>query len=90
MRYILIAGSNGYYGGDFTKVIKIDDNLTPEDIDIIAEELTYEYAEDYSYLAANWNEGFETEEEEEIYFLNALDNTNWMEITKEDYLNYIK
>lgn len=90
MRYILIAGSNGYYGGDFTEVIKIDDDLTSEDIDVIAEQLTYEYAEDYSYLATNWNEGFETEEEEEIYFLNALDNTNWMEITEEEYLNNIK
>lgn len=90
MRYILIAGGNGYYGGDFKEVIKIDDDLTSEDIDFIAEQLTYEYAEDYSYLATNWNEGFETEEEEEIYFLNALDHTNWLEITEEDYLNNFK
>lgn len=89
MRYILITGSNGYYGGDFKEAIKIDDDLTSEDIDLIAEQLTYEYAEDYSYLAANWNEGFETEEEEEIYFLDALNRTNWEEITEEEYLNNI-
>ena len=87
MRYILITGSNGYYGGDFKEVIKIDDDLTAEDIDFIAEQLTYENAEDYSYLATNWNEGFETEEEEEIYFLDALERTNWEEITEEEYLN---
>ena len=87
MRYIRITGSNGYYGGDFEEVIKIDDNLTSEDIDFIAEQLTYEYAEENSYLATNWDEGFETEEEEENYFLDALDRTNWEEITEEEYLN---
>lgn len=90
MRYIRITGNNGYYGSDFEEVVKIDDNLTSEDIDFIAEQLTYEYAEDNSYLATNWDEGFETEEEEENYFLNALDHTNWEEITEEEYLNNIK
>ena len=85
MRYIHFYGSNGYCGCDYNEYLEVEDDTPEYEIDRYSEEFAYEWAESYEYVATGWNETWESEEDRENYYEDAVSNAGWEEITKEDF-----
>lgn len=84
MVYIKFVGGNGYCGCDWEEYQAFEE-FNEKEFDEILEELSYENAESYEYVATGWGEDFETEEEREDYYDRALSEGNWFEVTEEEY-----
>ena len=78
--FVRINYSNDYCRCDESEVLEVE-NI--EEAEAYAEENIYEYADSYSYVATGWDEGFESEEEEEAYYENCTFDIE--EITEEEY-----
>lgn len=85
MHYIHFYGSNGYCGCDYDEYLEVDDDTPVDELDRYSEEFAYEWAESYEYVATDWNESWESEEDREEYYSDAVGNANWEEITKEEF-----
>lgn len=86
-RYILFTGGNSYCGWDFEEVHVFDDSVGDEELDEMLEELVFENGESYEYVETGWYEGFESEEEREHYY-NELCEGNWIELDRDDYIEW--
>jgi len=84
MRYIHFYGSNGYCGCDYDEYISFEDNITDEEIEAYSNDIAYQNAESYEYTLAGRMD-WESEEERDFYYENAVSNANWEEITKEEF-----
>lgn len=84
MVYIKFVGGNGYCGCDWEEYQAFEE-FNEKEFDEILEELSYENAESYEYIATGWGEDFETEEDREDYYDRALSEGNWFEVTEEEY-----
>ena len=78
--FVRINYSNGYCGCDESEVVEVE-NI--EEAEVYAAEGIHDYAEPYTYVATGWDEGFESEEEEEAYYENCTFDIE--EITEEEY-----
>ena len=78
--FVRINYSNDYCGCNQSEVLEVE-NI--EEAKVYAEEAIYDYAESYTYVATGWDEGFESEEEEEAYYDNCTFYIE--EITEEEY-----
>lgn len=78
--FVRITYSNGYCGCDDTEVIEVE---SMEDAEAYASECVNDYAETYTHVATGWDEGFESAEEEEMYYENCTYDIE--EITEEEY-----
>ena len=78
--FVRINYSNGYCGCDESKVLEVE-NI--EEAEAYAAEGINDYAESYTYVVRGWDEGFESEEEEEAYYENCTFDIE--EITEEEY-----
>lgn len=83
MRYIYFTGGNGYCGCDIDEVSVFPDDTTDEELDQYAYEMAIDNAETYEYVATGWDEGWESEEAEDLYYQDSY--CNWVEITEEEY-----
>lgn len=81
-RYIVATLSNGYCGCDDTEFLIFPEGTNDADIDSYIEGGMYDYAESYAHVATGWGNGFESEEDEEEYYMNAT--FDWREATKEE------
>lgn len=86
-RYILFTGGNSYCGCDFEEVHVFDDSVGDEELDEMLEELVFENGESYEYVETGWYEGFESEEERDHYY-NELCEGNWIELDRDDYIEW--
>ena len=84
MVYIKFIGGNGYCGCDWEEYQAFEE-FNEKEFDEILEELSYENAESYEYVATGWGEDFETEDDREDYYDRALSEGNWFEVTEEEY-----
>ena len=84
MVYIKFVGGNGYCGCDWEEYQAFEE-FNEKEFDEILEELSYENAESYEYIATGWGEDFETEDDREDYYDRALSEGNWFEVTEEEY-----
>lgn len=84
MVYIKFVGGNGYCGCDWEEYQAFEE-FNEKEFDEILEELSYENAESYEYVATGWGEDFETEDDREDYYDRALSEGNWFEVTEEEY-----
>ena len=84
MVYIKFLGGNGYCGCGWEEYMEFEE-YDKDEFDGILSELSYEYAQTYEYVATGWSEHFESEEEEEYYYAGAMENANWVVISKEEY-----
>ena len=89
IKYYHLSGGNGYYGCDWDEYVAFDDDVSMDEIEDYANNLAYENAESYEYVATGWGEDFESEEDRNGYYDYVSDYTNWKEITEEEYLNNI-
>lgn len=78
--FVRINYSNGYCDCDESEVLEVE-NI--EEAEAYAAEDIYDYAESNAYVATGWDEGFESEEEEEAYYENCTFDIE--EITEEEY-----
>ena len=86
MKYYHLSGGNGYCGCDWDEYVVFYDDVLIEDVIAYAMQLARDIAESYEYIATGWHKDFESEEDREEYYDNAMDHTNWEEITEEEYL----
>lgn len=85
MKYVRFYGGNGYCGCDYEEYYEFDDSVSEESIEEISQELAYEYAESYEYVATGWGQSWETEDDEIEYYDNAHDEAGWDYCTKEEF-----
>ena len=85
MKYIRFYGGNGYCGCDYEYYESFGDDTSENEIETYATELGYENAESYEYVATGWNEDFETEDDRQEYYEDALSYCGWDYCTKEEF-----
>lgn len=86
-RYIIGTRSNGYCGCDETEYLIFPENTTDSEINAYFDEGMYDYAESCVYgCALQWDEDWESEEDEEMYFENC--EYEWHEATEEEKEDY--
>lgn len=83
MRYIHFIGGNNYCGCDIDEYITCDDDFSDSALDVIAGDMAWDNGESFEYVATGWNEGFESEQDEEDYYSNCW--CDWVEVSKEEY-----
>ena len=85
MRYIKYIYENGYCGCDEEDIITFEDGTTDAEINNYLSEGLNDYASEYEHAAAgyDWDEGWESEEDEEAYYENC--SYNWTEVTEAEY-----
>ena len=81
-RYIVATRSNGYYGCDSTEFLIFPEGTYDAEIDFYLNEGMHDYAESYAHVKTGWGEDFESEEDEEAYYMNAT--FDWREATEEE------
>ena len=85
MKYVRFYGGNGYCGCDYEYYESVDDDVSESEIETYATELGYENAEAYEYVVTGWNEDFETEDDRQEYYEDALSYCGWDYCTKEEF-----
>lgn len=85
MRYIHFFGDNGYCGTDYHHFEAFPDSASDNFLNGVSDDMAHDNAESYSYLATGWDGSFESEEEEEQYYQDALANCVWEELSKEQW-----
>lgn len=88
MRYIHFSGGTPYCGCDFDEVEEFPDDTEDSFLDQIAEDKAHDNGESFEYCATGWGEGFESEEEEESYYMDCW--CNWEEISEEEYMELLE
>lgn len=88
MKYYRFTGDCGYCGTDYEEILSYDYDVTKEELDQTLQEIAYEQAEMYSYLATGWEGEFEEEEEEEMYYDDVRSRFSYEEVTEEEYLQW--
>lgn len=85
MKYVRFSGGNGYCGCDYEVYEKFEDDITEKDLNEISDGLAYENAETYEHVATGWNEDWESEEDMESYYDDALSYSSWNYCSEEEY-----
>lgn len=85
MKYVRFYGGNGYCGCDYEYYESFSDDVSESEIETYATELGYENAEAYEYVVTGWHEDFETEDDRQEYYEDALSYCGWEYCTKEDF-----
>lgn len=85
MIYVRFYGGNGYCGCDYEEYVAFNDDIDEQDLDEYSNELCYENAETYEYVVTGWNEDWESEEDREWYYEDALGYANWDYCSQEEY-----
>ena len=86
MKYVKFWGGNGYCGCDYEEYEKFEDEVTEEEIDEYSDEIGYENAETYEWVVRGYDSDWESEEECEEYYEDALNYCGWEYCTEEDFL----
>lgn len=85
MKYVKFYLSNGYAGCDNEQYEQYDDDVDERVIDYDLTERATENGEQYLWCATGWEEDWESEEDEEFYWQDCLENSSWEYISKEEY-----
>ncbi len=85
MRYIHFFGDNGYCGTDYHEFREFEDNTPDSEINSLSDELADDCAQTYSHLATGQGDTFESEDEEQEYYENAVSNCGWEELDRETW-----
>ena len=86
MIYVRFWGGNGYCGCDYEEYDKFEDDITEEELNDYSREMGYENAETYEYVVRGYDSDWESEEECEEYYEDALDYCGWDYCTEEEFL----
>lgn len=85
MRYIHFYGSAGYCGTDYHDFQVFDEDTEDYELNQISEDIAYDCAQSYSYLHTGWEGDFENEEDEEMYYEDAMGYCGWAELSKQEW-----
>ncbi len=85
MKYVHFSGSNGYCGTDYDEYVAFEDDCSENEICEYSDELAYQCAESYESTATDWATGFETEDDREAYYEDAMSYCGWNYCSKEEY-----
>ena len=85
MIYVHFQGRNGYSGCDYEEYQAFEDDMTSQEIDEISNELAYENAETYEYIDRGWDNEWESEEDREFYYENAMSYCGWEYCSQEEF-----
>ena len=86
MKYVHFWGGNGYCGCEYEEYVMFSDEFPEEEIDDYSAELAYQNAEFFEYAATGWYDDFETEDDREAYYEDALSYCGWNYCSKEEYI----
>ena len=73
-----------YCGTEEIEYFEVPDDVTEEELNEQCDEMTYNNAESFEYLATGWDEDFENDDERNNYYDDCFGG--WEFITKEEYL----
>ena len=90
MKYVRFYGGNGYCGCDYEEYEKFEDEVTEEEIDEYSSEIGYENAETYEWVVRGYDSDWESEEQAEWYYEDALSYCGWEYCTEEEFLENIE
>lgn len=85
MRYIHFWGSAGLSGTDYNILATFPDDTDDGHIEESSQDYAMDNAETYEYLATGWDGDFESEQEREDYYEDALGSCDWEEVSKEEF-----
>ena len=85
MIYVEFTGNAGYAGTDYEEYMTFEDDTTEAEINATSDEIAYDNAETFEYVARGWAEKWDSEEEKEEYYDTALSYCGWNYISKEEY-----
>jgi len=90
MKYVRFYGGNGYCGCDYEEYYQFSDDCPEEEIETCSMDLGYENAENYEYVVTGYDEDFETEDDRQQYYEDALSYCGWDYCTKEEFEENVK
>jgi len=85
MKYVHFSGNNGYCGTDYDEYVAFEDDCSENEIYDYSDELAYSCAESYEYLVTGSYDDFESEDDREAYYDNAMTYCGWNYCSKEEY-----
>lgn len=85
MKYVHFSGSNEYCGTDYDEYVVFEDDYSESKICEYSDELAYSNAESYEYMETGWDSDFESEDDREAYYDNAMTYCSWDYCSKEEY-----
>ncbi len=85
MKYVRFFISNGYSGCDYIADMKFSYDPTDDELDDLCIQFCYENAESYEYVARGRYEEWESQEDRDAYYSDALYYSSWLYITKEEF-----
>lgn len=85
MKYVMFFGNNGYCGTDYEEYVAFEDGVSENEINDMSNEYAYENAETYEYMERGWDSQWESEEDEEGYYDNAMTHCGWNYCSEEEY-----
>lgn len=91
MKYVRFYGTNGYNNCDYENFLSFEeDEYDEDDLNEMSIEYARENAETFEYVAlGGWENEWESQQEEDEYYENALMYSGWEYITKEIYMENI-
>lgn len=85
MKYVHFSGSNGYCGTDYDEYMAFEDDYSENEICEYSDELAHSNAESYEYMETGWDSDFESEDDREAYYDDAMTYCSWDYCSKEEY-----
>ena len=85
MKYVKFFGNAGYVGTDYEEWAEYDDDVTEEEINTDSRYYAYDNAETFEYVAKGWDVPWNSEEECDEYYENALEYSGWSYCSKKEY-----
>lgn len=86
MKYVRFYGGNGYSGCDYEDYQAFEDDVILQEINEISDELAYENAEAYEYVArGGWDEEWECEEDCDFYYEDAMSYCGWEYCSQKEF-----
>lgn len=85
MKYVRFYGGNGYCGCDYEEYQSFEDDVTEEIIEAYSSDLAYENAETYEYVVTGWDESWDSEEDRDNYYEDALSYCGWDYCSEEEF-----
>lgn len=86
--YIHFFGGNDFAGCEIDCYEEYPNDITREELDIIAEEIAQENGETHSHMAKNNEEDWENESDEENYWDGVW--CQWEECSRDEYCEYLR
>ena len=85
MIYVRFYGGTGYCGCDYEEYEAFPDDVDVSYIDELSQDMAYENAESFEYVVTGCGESWESDEDRDEYYEDALEYCGWDYCSQEEY-----